>query len=146
MHAVLRRIAIQGGLTALVLGVVGLVFAELAANWMSAAPGPNPDGGVEVNDPNGELAATLRTRVPLVMAGAGFAFVALTELFLHLRRSRNATPTPAAAQPQPDDGEKLLLQLLAQSEAASRPESGGGSRESGNRESNPPPATPPAAS
>jgi hypothetical protein len=145
MRPVLRRIAIHGGLTALVLGLFGLMFAELGAIWLSSAPAARSAEAAEAAD--AEVAARLRGRVPLLMAAWGFGFVAVAEVVVHYFRKRRAAAMPAVAQPQPDDAEKLLLELLAkaEAEAAARQESGVGSQESGNREGHSPPATPPVS-
>jgi hypothetical protein len=148
MRPVLRRIAIHGGLTALILGVIGLMFAELGAIWLSSAPGSRSAEAADAED----VAAGLRGKVPLLMAAWGFGFVALGEVVVHHYRKRRAAASPAipaVAQPQPDDAEKLLLELLAQAEsqraAAGGQEPGVGSQESGDQEGHSPPATPPVS-
>ena len=107
MHPVLRRILLHGGLTAVVLALVGMVFAEMAGIWLAgnaarsgAAADPVPD--------------SLRTRVPLMMAAWGFVFVLMCELVVW--RVRGTKPPPAPEPP--DDAEALLNELLAQAEAA----------------------------
>jgi hypothetical protein len=152
MKPVLRRIAIHGGLTAVVLGVVGLMLAELASIWLAASPGTRAATGDAVERPeeNAEITATLRERVPLVMAVAGFAFVAIGELLLHFWRSRKPVPPQTPATPPPDPAEKLLEEILAkvesQREGDRGQESGDRSQETGNRKQETdqqPPATPP---
>jgi hypothetical protein len=120
MRPLLKRIAVNGLLTAGVLAVVGLGLAELARLWLvSQAPGravPVAAAAAPAADP---MAGTLRTRVPLVMAAWGFAFVALGEAGLYLVRGN---PKPAAAKKPadltPDPAEVLLEELLRQAEAA----------------------------
>jgi hypothetical protein len=149
MRPVLRRIAIHGGLTALVLGLFGLMFAELGAIWLSSAPGARSAEVAETAD--AEVADRLRGRVPFLMAVWGFGFVAVAEVLMHLYRTRRAAAraamAPATAQPQPDEAERLLLELLAkaEAEAAARQGVGVGSPESDNREGHSPPATPPVS-
>ena len=117
MRDVFRRIAIHGGLTALVLGIVGFMLAELATIWLAGSPGVRTTTGEPVagTDPNDMVGATLRSRVPLVLAAWGFVFVAVGELLLHWRRSRRKL---LAAKPaEPDPAEKLLEELLSLVEA-----------------------------
>jgi hypothetical protein len=114
MHPVLKRILVHGGLTAAVLALVGVLFAELAGIW--TAGGAGRPGSVDLNPQPPEA---LRYRIPLTMALAGFLFVAVGEL-IKWRVRGNAPPASAAMKspaPQPDDAEKLLNELLAQSEA-----------------------------
>jgi hypothetical protein len=107
MHPVLKRILVNGGLTAVILALVGLLFSELGGMWASAPGRPG------ATNP-GQTGAALRTRVPLMMALWGFAFVVVCELVLYrIRRRAPAKP----ADPVPDDAEKLLNELLAQAEA-----------------------------
>jgi hypothetical protein len=137
MRPVLRRIAIHGGLTALLLGLVGFVFAELASIWLASSPGTRAATGepVVVGEDDGGVAAALRARVPLLMAVWGFVFITLGELALYLWRGES--PRPAAAAPTPEaDAEQLLEELLTKAEA-SRQESGVESQESDKQ-----PATP----
>jgi hypothetical protein len=109
MPPVLKRILLHGGATAVILAGVGFLFAEMAGMWTARGaerPG-SADGSVPVS-------ATLRYRVPLMMAFWGFAFVAVSEFVLHrLRRHAPAKPP----EPPPDDAERLLNELLAQAEA-----------------------------
>ena len=99
MNPVLKRILVHGGLTAGLLALVGVGFAEIAKMWMGDAA---------------ETGSTLRYRVPLMMAFWGFMFVAVCELVLS-RIRKNAPVKPA--EPPQDDAEKLLNELLAQAEA-----------------------------
>ena len=117
MRPVLRRIAIHGGLTAIVLGIVGMMFAEMATLWMSASLAPRSRSASNENAPDPSV---LRTRLPLMMAGIGLGFVAAGELMLHFLRM-NRTLTLLPSPPAPDSTEKLLEELLAQAEARSTP-------------------------
>jgi hypothetical protein len=124
MREVLRRIAIHGALTAIILGIVGFMFAELASIWLSGSPGTRAKTGdpIESTDREGTVSTELRDRVPIMMAVWGFAFVAACELFLHwLRARRKKTPV---APPPPDEAEKLLEEILSQVESrvAAKPE------------------------
>ena len=110
MHPVAKRIIIHGGLTAGVLTLIGLMFAEMAGIWTAGNIGkPNSD------DLNPPITDSLRYRVPLTLAGAGFLFVAVGELIGSRLRQKKLAAQPAP--PQPDDAEKLLNELLAQAEA-----------------------------
>ncbi len=109
MNPVLKRILLHGGLTAGLLALVGLLFAEMAGMWMGTGAGsPAP---TDLNPPVGPA---IRYRVPLMMAFWGFAFVAVCELVLS--RFRKRAPVKPA-EPPPDDAETLLNELLAQAEA-----------------------------
>src|SRR5580698_8189795 len=107
MRPVMRRIAIHGGLTAIVLGIIGLMLAELASMWMVVAIPVKP--GAKVNPPD---LSVLRQRLPLFMGFAGFIIVAVGELVLY-RLRKNRLPTPAPTPKQADQTEKLLQELLA---------------------------------
>lgn len=131
MRPLLRRIAIHGALTAALLGVLGLVFAEVASVWLGSSGPPRPGGGPSppASASDGAVISSVRSRVPLFMAAWGFGFVAAGEVLLHLWRSRKPAPPPSP--PQPDEVEKLLDELLAQAEAASRQGPGAGGQETG---------------
>jgi hypothetical protein len=116
MHPLLKRIAVNGLLSAVMLGVLGLVFSELAGMWLATAtagrsvPAQAPDAGVT---------DSLRYRLPLTMAVWGLVFVAATEGLLYLWRGNPAgTTAKAAAIAEPDPAEKLLEELLQQAEAS----------------------------
>lgn len=116
MREVCRRIAIHGGLAALVLGIIGFMLAELASIWLAGSPGVRTTTGapVEGADADGSVADSLRARMPLVLAVWGFAFVAVGEVLLHLWRSRRKPVAPPA---KPDEAEKLLEEILSQVES-----------------------------
>lgn len=105
MHPVLKRILLHGGLTAGVLALVGVMFAELAGIWLTGNATPTTSE---------QVGASLRYRVPLMMAFWGFVFVLVCELVVW--KVRGSKPVKPAAPP-PDDTEKLLNELLAQAEA-----------------------------
>ena len=111
MHPIVKRILVHGGFTAGVLVLVGLLFAELAGIW-TAGNAVRP-GAADLNPP---LTTSLRYRVPLTMAGAGFLFVAVCELIAWRIRG-NKKPDAKPAERQPDDAERLLNELLAQAES-----------------------------
>ncbi len=123
MRPVLKRIAVNGLLSALLLGLIGLGFTELAGIWLTtqsterrAAPAPVPLDG---DDPTTSL---LRYRVPLTMAGWGVAFVVVGELGLYLWRGRRPVDGSAAAKGlKPDTAEVLLEELLQQLESGQTP-------------------------
>jgi hypothetical protein len=119
MRELLRRIAISGGLTALILGALGFALAEMAASTVETplgtrapANGPRPD--VEQAHAVG---AKMRSQIPLSMAIWGFVFVAVVETVRHLVRSWRAAPAVAPTPVVPDDTEKLLEELLSLAEA-----------------------------
>ena len=110
MHPVLKRILVQGGLTAGLLAIIGVAFSELTGVWNVGGVRPGTE------DLNPKLPDSLRYRIPLTMAGIGFLFVALGELVLWRMRGSKPPPTQTAEKPA-DDAEKLLNELLAQAEA-----------------------------
>ena len=119
MQPVVKRILIQGGLTAVVLALIGLALAEVATLWTAGHAGkPN---SADLNPPP---PADLRYRIPLTLAAGGFVFVAVGEWITARLRARKAAANPAP--PQPDEAEKLLNELLAQAEAKNSPEQGSG--------------------
>ena len=120
MQRVWKRIALHGLLTAFILGVLGVVFAELASIWMaSAAPARTAPVGGRAAGAEG-LPAAVRTRVPLTMAAFGFAFVAVGELLLYAVRGDKPVPVKkvVADGASPDTAERLLEELLQQADAA----------------------------
>jgi hypothetical protein len=136
MKQVLRRIAIQGAVTALILGIVGFMLAELASIWLAGSPGTRTATGeaMDSTDVNGAISSNLRQRLPLTMAILGFAFVAIGELVLHLWRSRKPVPPPEPTAPQPDPAEKLLEEILAKVEAENRQKAEDREQKTENRE------------
>lgn len=134
MPPLLKRILVNGLITAALLGGLGFLFAELTAIWMASnAParvGPVDAGPAAANP----VSSSLSTRLPLVMAAWGFGFILVAELALYAWRGHPAPP--AAKQPveaKPDPAEVLLEQLLAEADAALQKESGDGNRESANK-------------
>lgn len=125
MRPVLRRIAIHGGLTALLLGLVGFLFAELASIWLAGSPGTRAatGGPIATTDDDG-VTATLRARVPLLMAVWGFAFIAIGEVAIYLWRGERPRSAPVPVSTEAD-AEHLLEELLAKAEAAAPPETAG---------------------
>lgn len=121
MRDLCYRIALHGGLTAFALGIIGIMYAELASIWLAGSPGIRTQTGAPIptTDTDGSVAAELRARVPLTMAVLGFAFVAIGEILLHLWRRRRKPP----AAPAPvDDAERLLEEILSQVESKQRAE------------------------
>ena len=111
MRPLLRRIAINGGLTAIALGIVGLMLAELATMWLTATFSKRPSG----NEPI-PVTSAMKSRLPILMALSGFAIVAVGEAALHYwRRNRRLIP-PAQEEVMT---EKRLQELLAQADAQS---------------------------
>jgi hypothetical protein len=118
MQRVWKRIALHGFLTALVLGLVGAMLAELASVWLASSAAPRA-GAVEGTAPAADaLPDTVRSRLPLAMAGLGFAAVAVGELLLFVVRG-NKPPAPKKAAPaEPDPALLLLEELMTQADAA----------------------------
>ena len=120
MNELLRRIAIHGGLTAILVGIIGVVLGDMAASSVltptsSRTPAARSAEEVAALEKSAE---SLRKTVPLAMAIWGFGFVALYEVVRHVMRGKKALAEPTAP-PQPDEAEKLLEELLSQAEAKS---------------------------
>jgi hypothetical protein len=121
MQPLFRRIAIHATLAAVILAVMGWMFAELASIWLAGQPAPPPlAGGVQVTVEMEDVGGTLRRTVPLRMAIAGVILVVVGETLLHFWRKRKPATAPTPASPPPDDAEKLLEKLLAEAEARTR--------------------------
>ncbi len=118
MKPVFRRIAWNGILTAIVLGIIGYFLAQLATMWLVASPGVRDATGdaIGATDQDGSLAKSIQYRIPLLMAVWGFAFVAVGELVLYLWRGE-PKPKPSRLHQEPDEAEKLLEELLNQVES-----------------------------
>jgi hypothetical protein len=111
MNPLMRRIAIHGGMAAIFLGVIGLMFAEMASVWIAASLPTR--GAMKAAAPD---TGAIRFRLPLLMASSGFAFVAIGELVLHRIRKNRANPG-LSQQPTPNETERLLNELIAKEEA-----------------------------
>ncbi len=121
MRLLLQRIAMNGLLTALVLAVMGFVYAELAVMFLAGNEVPRAEPVENANRSRTEDAAlshSLRVRVPVMMALFGFAFVALGELLLYAWRGNPPVDVKPTRERQADPAEKLLEELLAQADAA----------------------------
>jgi hypothetical protein len=118
MQRLLKRIALHGVLTALVLGVIGAMFTQIAMMWLtsSAPPRVGPVESAAAPAPN-PVADAIRYRVPLMMAAWGFAFVVVTELVVFAVRGEKKPPVPPPYVPE-DTAEKLLEELLHQADVA----------------------------
>lgn len=105
------RILRHGIPAALILGCLGIVYAQFAGVWFQNKIGEReaPSGGAEVTD-------ALQWRMPLAMAGWGFGVVAAIELVTGLWRK----PIPSEAIKPVPDAEELLSKLLDEAEAAER--------------------------
>jgi hypothetical protein len=128
MHPLLKRILLNGALTAAILAGVGMLFAHFAGVM---APGPGIRPGSE--DLNRPVADSIRASVPLTMAFWGFVFVAVCEA-VRWRLVGGKPAAPKLPAQQPDDVEKLLNELLEQAESkraveAASEEQGAGSEE-----------------
>ena len=124
MPPLVKRIVVNGLLTAAMLGGIGFLLAELGSAWLSGAT-PARTSAVErtgaaapAEDP---AAAVLRARLPLTLAAWGFGFILVGELVLYAWRGE---PKPKAVKKPydagPDPAEALLEQLLAEADAAAQ--------------------------
>lgn len=119
MVPLVKRILVNGLITAAILGGLGFLFADLSTLWM-AANTPNRVSTADAGPVAAEAVSnSLRMRLPFAMAIWGFGFILVAELVLYAIRGN---PAPAAAKipvdPKPDPGEQLLEQLLAEADAA----------------------------
>lgn len=131
MPPTLRRILTNGLPAAVFLAVIGYLMAEVAGIWLdsqmpAARPGLDPDlaePAPEVRAATGaDVTASLRFRLPAVMALWGLLLVTVFELVLRFWRGPRSTITPPPPKAPPkvmdDEVEQLLNQLLQQAEAA----------------------------
>jgi hypothetical protein len=121
MHPVLKRILINGGLTAALLALMGLLFARMATIWAGGTP--TRPGAVET----GTVHDSIHANVPLMMAFWGFVFVAVGELIRWRLGGKKPVPVKTA-ESHSDEAEKLLNELLAQAESKMAAEQGAGDR------------------
>jgi hypothetical protein len=118
MPPLLKRIVVNGLLTATILGVLGFGLAELAGTWLVAHS--QPAGPVPVALPDGQaVGSILKFRIPATMAICGFLFVAGGELILHAWRNRRGARLgrSQSRELKPDTAEVLLEELLRQIES-----------------------------
>ena len=109
MRRYLLKLLKNGLPTAAILALFGYGFAQFAGMWyVSEAGGRDSPVGA------GQVAASLEWRLPLAMAGWGFALVALFEGVLSLWRKPDAIPPVVVV----DETEQLLLKLLEEADAA----------------------------
>ena len=139
MNQLARRIVRNGLLAALILAGIGLGFAEVASLWMTSQSGRGAAG-------EAVTAQSLRYRLPLGMAGWGFAFVVVTEVGLFLWRGRSGTPLreePDPATP-PVPAAVLIEQILrdAETQRQSLPPAPSPSQPAGENSPVPPSCTP----
>ena len=122
MHPVVQRIAINGILTALFLGVIGVMIGNIAVTFVPRSADVG-EGGV---NPDDELISQIQTRTPIMLAVWGFAFVAVGEVVLHLWRSRRPAPPAEPTQDERTKTEMLLQELLAKAEAEEKAKAASG--------------------
>ena len=121
MRPLLRRIALNGLLTAAILAVMGFAYAELAAIWLASTPVPRTETVPTATAANEveALRDSLRIRVPLTMAACGVAFIAVAELVLYWWRGNPPVIVKkSVVEARIDPAEKLLEELLAQADSA----------------------------
>jgi hypothetical protein len=115
MSPLLKRILVNGTLTAAMLAVVGVGYAELAGLFLAARTPMRATVEAPAADDADPLAGSLQARVPVMMAVWGFLFVAAGELIVH--RFRKKAPPAPPAEPQPDAATVLLEEIMAKVEA-----------------------------
>lgn len=114
MSAERKRTLIHATMAAVVLAVVGMMYAELATIW-AGGQSVSRDGQPITTEPP-DVAGKLRWRLPVAMGLAGFAFVTVGETL------RSAWGPPAAAKPAVNrdfdrEAEAKIQQLLKEAEA-----------------------------
>jgi hypothetical protein len=114
MSPLLKRILVNGTLTAATLAIVGVGYAELAGLFLAAKAPTRASVEAPLADDTDALTDSLHTRVPATMALWGFLFIAVGEVVLD--RFRKKKPAPAD-EPKPDDALLLLEEILAKVEA-----------------------------
>ncbi len=129
MHPVLQRIAIYGTLTAVFLGVIGMMIGNIAIMFVPQSPDGivNPADGA---NPDEQLISAIRVRTPIMLAIWGFVFVAVGELLLHAWRRRHPAAPPSATTAEREATEKQIQEMLAQAEADEKASAGVGEQES----------------
>lgn len=111
MSPLLKRIAVHGSLTALMLTIVGFLFVQLAVMWMATPAAAPPGVKVEFGGESEEAVTDrMAWQIPLRMAIFGFVFVAIGEVLIDQWRKRKPAPPPPP--PSPLDDEKLVQELL----------------------------------
>ena len=121
MRTTLIRILKNGGLVAGVLLIIGAMFGQIAGMWVAsqtpARVGLVQESGNAERVSNGDsLATSLHWKMPLAMAGWGFALVAGFELVTSILRQPK-TVTASIAKPTADDAEEMVQQFLKDAEA-----------------------------
>lgn len=105
-----KRVLIHATLTAVVLAVIGYMFAEFAGTWLNTQSARPASA-----DLNPALPEGARVRIPLMMALWGFAFVVVGEFIAARFRKKKPVEEPQSAAAA--ETEKLLTELLAKAEA-----------------------------
>jgi len=120
MHPVLKRIAIYGTLTAIFLGVIGMMIGGIAVTFVPPTPaGVGPTEGEPNSDQ--ELISTIQTRMPIMLAIWGFVFVAAGEVLLYIWPRRKPAPQEPTIDEQVKAEEQIQL-LLALADAKAKAE------------------------
>jgi len=117
MQPLLKRIALHGLLTAVVLLVIGYGLAELASIWLAGQPVVRQTNAPVLAPVNEPISNTINTRLPWMMALWGFVFVALVESVVSIIRRHRTIHIRSIVPSSPDPAELLLEELLAQVDA-----------------------------
>ena len=120
MHPVLKRIVVNGLLTAAMLAVVGIGYGQLAGMYLASGTSNRGAGLPGASQPAAD-ADSLGYRVPLTMALWGFVVIVVLEGTLYWCRGNRpvaaAAKSPASA---PDPTQVLLDQLILAEEAKAK--------------------------
>ena len=121
MRTTLIRILKNGTFVAGALLIIGAMVGQIAGMWVAsqtpARVGLVQESGNSERVSNGDsLATSLHWKMPLAMAGWGFALVAGFELVTSMWRQPK-TVTASIAKPKADDAEKMVQQFLKDAEA-----------------------------
>jgi hypothetical protein len=117
MTAERKRTLVHAALAAGALALVGVMFAELAGMWVIGQSVPRD--GPPVSTPPPDVSATLKWRLPVAMAVAGFALVVFGEWFLSLWK-RPAAPAETPKRDFDKEAEAKIQQMLKAAEKGER--------------------------
>lgn len=115
MNPLLKRILVNGSITAVMLAVIGVGYAELAGQILAAEAPMRATVEVPHAGESDAMTESLQSQVPLMMAAWGFLFVAVGEVVMN-HFSKKKLPALTVA-PQPDPAMILLEEIMAKVES-----------------------------
>jgi hypothetical protein len=118
MRSLLLRILKNGLMTAVLLGALGYALGEFATTVLESNAPPRMTSDAPPAQQSNVLATDLKARMPLTLAGWGFALITAIELVRFVVRGGKSEATPKPAPPPvTDETAKLLNELLAKADA-----------------------------